>query len=186
MNPVSTETIHVLAIDDLHSIHADYRKILEPTEEPDIAVFDAEAAELFGTPTRLHTLPYRLTSAYDGQQGLQCVIDAVAANRPFAVAFVDMRMPPGWDGLETIKRIWAVDHQMQVVICTAYSDHAWPDTVRDLGNPDNLLVLKKPFDHIEVQQLANALARKWQQARELQHRIAALEAELRACRAGST
>ena len=77
------------------------------------------------------------------------------------MAFVDVRMPPGWDGIETIARIWEVDPELQVVVCTAYSDYSWEEMRAKVGQPDSLLVLKKPFDNIEVQQLAHALTKKW-------------------------
>src|SRR5262249_49740759 len=81
--------------------------------------------------------------------------------QPYAMAFVDVRMPPGWDGIETIGRIWEVDPEVQIVVCTAYADYSWEEMRAKVGHPDNLLVLKKPFDNIEVQQLAHAMTRKW-------------------------
>ena len=79
--------------------------------------------------------------------------------RPYSVAFVDMRMPPGWDGIETIARLWQADPDLQIVICTAYSDYSWEEILRQLGNRNSLAVLKKPFDNIEVIQLCETLAR---------------------------
>ena len=72
------------------------------------------------------------------------------------MAFVDMRMPPGWDGVETIAKMWEVDPEIQIVICSAYSDRPWDEIVRKLGHVDQFLILKKPFDTIEVCQLARA------------------------------
>ena len=66
--------------------------------------------------------------------------EAVAAGRPYALAFVDVRMPPGWDGVETITRFRKVDPDLQTVICTAYSDYSWNDIQRRLGHSDSLLV----------------------------------------------
>ncbi|MFB3137261.1 MAG: PAS domain S-box protein, partial [Nitrospirales bacterium] len=74
-------------------------------------------------------------------------------------------MPPGWDGLETIEHLWGVDPAIQIVICTAYSDHDWEQITHRLGQSDQLLILRKPFDAIEAQQLATALTRKWECAR---------------------
>ena len=70
-------------------------------------------------------------------------------------------MPPGWDGVETFQEIWQVDPYIQMVICTAYSDYSWDETIKKLGESENLLILKKPFDVIEVRQLAYSLSRKW-------------------------
>ncbi len=72
-----------------------------------------------------------------------------------------MRMPPGWDGLETIEHLWKADPDVQVVVCSAHSDYDWADFFERLGHSDKLLVLKKPFEPIEVLQCASALTRKW-------------------------
>ena len=100
---------------------------------------------------------------------------AAAQGRPYALAFVDMRMPPGWDGLETIERLWAVDPHVQVVVCSAHSDYDWTDFVERLGLTDKLLVLKKPFEPIEVLQCAHALTRKWHDERVLRRQVESLE-----------
>src|SRR5581483_11469472 len=104
---------------------------------------------------------FDLESAYQGQEGLERVKRAVAAARPYAMAFVDVRMPPGWDGVETTGKLWEVYPDLQVVICTAYSDYAWEDLIAKVGRSDRLVILKKPFDNVEVLQLANALTEKW-------------------------
>ena len=90
------------------------------------------------------------------------VEQAVAAGTPYALAFVDMRMPPGWDGLQTIEQIWKADPEIQVVICTAFSDHPWHEIAARLGKTDRLLILRKPYDPVEVEQLAVSLACKWE------------------------
>ena len=82
-------------------------------------------------------------------------------NRPYALAFVDMRMPEGWDGAQTIEHLWQADPRLQVVVCTAYSDYSWDELLDRLQAHDRLLILKKPFDNIEVQQMANTLLTKW-------------------------
>ena len=84
-------------------------------------------------------------------------------------------MPPGWDGIETIKHIWELDRDMQIVICTAYSDYSWEETIDELGVNDNLLILKKPFDNVSVRQLACALTKKWQLMQESREHTESLE-----------
>ena len=111
---------------------------------------------------------FEIDSALQGQDGLAYVERAQAASRPYALAFVDVRMPPGWDGIETIGHLWEADPDLQIVICTAHSDYNWQDISKRLGVSDNLVILKKPFDIIEVSQLAHAMTAKWtsmQQAR---------------------
>jgi YesN/AraC family two-component response regulator len=86
-----------------------------------------------------------------------------------------MRMPPGWDGLKTIEHIWKVDPNVQIVICTAYSDYSWGEITERLGKSENLLILKKPFDSAEVAQLASALTEKWILARQASLKTEQLE-----------
>ena len=149
----------ILIVDDNTSIHADFRNILCPDNSDDVAANALEAA-LFDEK-KPEELSFELDSAHQGQEALEMVRQALAENRPYALAFVDVRMPPGWDGVETIARIWEVAPELQVVVCTAYADYSWEDMRAKVGQPDSLLVLKKPFDNIEVQQLAHALTKKW-------------------------
>jgi two-component system cell cycle sensor histidine kinase/response regulator CckA len=104
---------------------------------------------------------------------------ALAEQRPYALAIVDMRIPPGWDGIETIRQLWAEDPTLQAVICTAYSDYSWNQTVQALGDTDNLVILKKPFDNIEVLHLAHALTQKWAATRAARARMADLDEAVR-------
>ena len=84
-------------------------------------------------------------------------------------------MPPGWDGVETVTRLWQVDPDMEIVICTAFSDHAWEDVVTTLAQQDKFLILRKPFDAIEVHQLASSLTRKWNLAQQARLKMNDLE-----------
>ena len=96
---------------------------------------------------------------------------AVEAGRPYALAFVDVRMPPGWDGIETISRLWKPHPDLQIVICTAYSDYSWTEMIRQIGKTDSLVILKKPFDNIEVLQSAHALTEKWLLSHQVKNRL---------------
>jgi two-component system, cell cycle sensor histidine kinase and response regulator CckA len=151
----------ILLVDDNTSIHADFRKILCPDNSRTASINELEAALFDEQPVATTDVSFELDSAYQGQEALEMVKQAVAQNRPYAMAFVDVRMPPGWDGIETIARIWEVYPDLQIVVCTAYSDYSWESMRAKVGQPDSLLVLKKPFDNIEVQQLAHALTKKW-------------------------
>jgi len=104
---------------------------------------------------------------------------ALGSRRPYALAFVDVRMPPGWDGIETSARIWQVDPDLQIVICTAFADYSWDDMVDKLGATDRLVILKKPFEAIEVLQLASALTEKWRLQQEAKHELEHLETLVR-------
>jgi len=162
----------ILIVDDNASIHNDFREILCP-DNSDQAATNAMEAVLFDQ-TKPAELGFELDSAFQGQEALEMVNEALADNRPYALAFVDVRMPPGWDGVETIARIWQVDPELQVVVCTAYADYSWEEMRAKVGQPDSLLVLKKPFDNIEVQQLAHALTKKWLLSAQTRLQIAEL------------
>ncbi len=167
----------ILLVDDMPAIHADFRKILG--QRPAASRMDEAEAALFGQAARAPRESYLLDSASQGQAGVELARAAVQAGQPYAMAFVDMRMPPGWDGVETIEQLWRVDPQLQVVICTAYSDHAWEDVLARLDVQDRLLVIKKPFDMIEVAQLARTLTSKWTLARRAATETGRLEAAVR-------
>jgi diguanylate cyclase (GGDEF)-like protein len=163
----------VLVIDDNPSIQADYRKILSSDANPQMSA--AEAA-LFGASQPEIARPvFDVDSALQGREGVERAGAALAEGRPYSVAFVDMRMPPGWDGLETIENLWKVDPDVQVVICSAYADYDWLELVARLGHSDKLIVVKKPFEPIEILQCASALSRKWQNARALKAHVESLE-----------
>ena len=164
----------ILLVDDNTSIHADFRKILCPSNTGTAALAEMEAALFGDAQPATDGTSFTLDSAYQGQEALEMVKQSLAENRPYAMAFVDVRMPPGWDGVETIARIWEVNPELQIVVCTAYSDYSWEEMRNKVGQPDSLLVLKKPFDNIEVQQIAHALTRKWL----LNHQSALQMAEL--------
>ncbi len=134
---------------------------------------------MFGEPALSPVQPrFEVDFACQGAEGAALGGSARSQNRPYALAFIDMRMPPGWDGVETTARIWELDPAVQVVICTAYSDHSWEDILGKLGHSDRLVILKKPFDNIEVLQLASALTQKWRLAEVANRRLQELEALL--------
>ncbi len=168
----------ILVIDDNVAIHTDFRKILCPVIEP-TKVDELEAA-LFDTETkRPQQTIFELDTATQGEEGLQKVQRALAENRPYALAFVDGRMPPGWDGVETIVHLWKAHPELQVVICTAYSDYTWEEIVARVGQSDSLVILKKPFDSVEVLQLAHAMTRKWELNTQAQAKTETLEQMVR-------
>jgi PAS domain S-box-containing protein len=165
----------ILIIDDNPSIHDDIRRILAPRSKPNAAMADAKAF-LFGeAPEKFVPTEFVIESAYQGEEGLRKVTQAAESGQPYALAFVDVRMPPGWDGLETITQIWKGHADLQVVICTAYSDYSWQEMIEHLGMSDSLVILKKPFDKVEVLQLAHALTKKWALNHQLNGRLQNLD-----------
>jgi diguanylate cyclase (GGDEF)-like protein len=161
-------SLRILLIDDNTEIHKDFIKILMDSDQESASDnADILGAQIFGeeyhsknTPS-LNIPKFQIDSALQGIDGIKMVAKAKSINEKYALAFIDIRMPPGIDGIETIKNIWEIDRDIQVVICTAYSDYTWHDTVNYLGITDNLLILKKPFDYMAVRQLTCALTKKW-------------------------
>ena len=181
MNTKPATTHRILVIDDNPAIHEDFRKILCP-ESATAGQLGSAAAALFGRPAPRAGGPrFEIDSASRGQEGLAKVRAAAQEGRPYAMAYVDVRMPNGWDGIETISRIWEEFADLQVIICTAFSDHSWEEIQERLGHSDRFLVLKKPFDNIEVRQLTFALAERLILERERQN----FEKELARARDGA-
>ncbi|MGD8787350.1 MAG: response regulator, partial [Phycisphaerales bacterium] len=168
----------ILVVDDREGIHDDFRAILVGNGADTSALNEAEAAILGNASDSSQKINFEVDSAFQGQEALEKVKQALQENRPYAMAFVDVRMPPGWDGVETIERIWQVYPELQVVICTAYSDYEWSDIIKKLGQTERLLILKKPFDNVEVQQLANALTEKWNLAKKASVKMEGLEQKI--------
>jgi diguanylate cyclase (GGDEF)-like protein len=166
-------THRVLVIDDNADIHQDYQKILAGR---DAGQMSAAEAALFGERQPTLSRPtFDVDSAMQGRDGVELARAALAEGRPYSVAFVDMRMPPGWDGLETVEQLWKIDPDVQVVICSAYTDYDWLELLARLGHSDKLIVVKKPFEPIEILQCASALSQKWQNARALKRHVESLE-----------
>ncbi|VEH35097.1 response regulator [Legionella sainthelensi] len=160
--------LHIMIIDDNSSIHMDFIKVL--TSSTTRAQLDYFEQKLFdkslsneseSSDTDSFLPNFIFTTASQGHEAIQKIKQDLKKGIHYALAFVDIRMPPGWDGITTIKKMWQVDPDIQVVICTAYSDFSWGETVKELGMGDNYLILKKPFDIVVVRQLACALTRKW-------------------------
>ncbi|MEQ1858658.1 MAG: response regulator [Chthoniobacteraceae bacterium] len=174
--PAAALNRRILIIDDTPAIHEDFRKILAGQPPANTGLDDLMASVLGTVKTVQASRPeFDLESAFQGEQGLEMVKQAAADQRQYAMAFVDVRMPPGWDGVETIQQLWRQDPDLQVVICTAFSDYSWDEMVSKLGHSDQLLILKKPFDQVEVLQLACSMTKKWSLARQAATKVGELD-----------
>ncbi len=150
----------ILVIDDSEAIHKDFRRILcpEPLSGRD-ELEDLEQA-LFGEPAANDPDgkgDFELDSAFQGQEGFSKVQQAVQSGQPYSLAFLDYRMPPGWNGFETLRRLRQVAPSLPVVLCSAYSDYSWEELVREMGGDTRLKELRKPFNLDELQQLTLSL-----------------------------
>ena len=176
MNPSNIQPHQrILVIDDNRAIHEDFCKILG-ANQPGHDVLEEREALLFGDPAPASRRQvFQIDSAFQGEDGLRLLQRAVDSGEPYALAFVDVRMGPGLDGIQTTSKLWEIYPDLQVVICTAHSDYSWDDMVEKLGHSDRLVILKKPFDNVEVQQLANALTQKWRLLQQAKVRMDVLE-----------
>ncbi|SFW68530.1 MULTISPECIES: EAL domain-containing protein [Pseudomonas] len=174
MNPMSVPANRrILVVDDTPAIHQDFRKILSPSAGSDDSLDDTESL-LFGTP-QVSRLQFQIDSAYQGEEALELVKRAQAEGQPYALVFADMRMPPGWDGLQTIEELWKADPRLQIALCTAFSDYSWETMSERIEFDDQLLILKKPFDTLEIRQMASAMTWKWQLAQDAARKMRSLE-----------
>ena len=159
--PPKTGSHRILIIDDNRAIHSDFGKILRVQDEENPALAALEDS-LFGeAPAVPQASHFDLASAFQGREGFELVKRAENEGCPFSVAFVDVRMPPGWDGVETIRHIWEVTKDLQTVICTAFSDYSWEQIIAALGKRENLYLIRKPFDPTAVRQMVFQLSERW-------------------------
>ena len=166
----------ILVIDDNEAIHDDFKKILTGSAKTKAKATSNSFAAFFGEQeTTSDELTFDVDTASQGQEGLEKVRQATQDGLPYAMAFVDIRMPPGWDGIETVGHLWEVDPDLLIVICTAYNDYNWSEMSQRLGCMDRWLILKKPFDNVEVRQLASSLTEKWDLARKVELKLDKLQ-----------
>lgn len=166
--------MRILIVDDEPAMRDSYRRCFAPAvASPDL---DAMAAELFGEdPALPPSGGYDIVYCAQGAEAVAAVEAAVAAADPFAVAFIDIRMPPGIDGKETAARIRALDADINLVVVTGYSDFAPIEIARSAGPVDKLFYIAKPFEAAEVVQTAQALTHRWQADRALAAAMVKLE-----------
>jgi PAS domain S-box-containing protein len=175
-NALSKDNHRVLIVDDDYEIQNSYRAVLAPQDGGSTpsnvqlakVLGNVQSSESFSTPR------FELSIASQGPEGVAMVESAFEKNEPMAVAFIDIRMPPGFDGMETAARIRKIDPDIEIVIVTAYSDRSREEIVRVVGGPEKLLFLRKPFDPEELTQMALALTAKW----NLSHQAAEQQNEL--------
>ena len=176
----------ILIADDNKDIHEDIRYILDSSSEEidDYQETRLLKEELFGESSIIGKneptvdVKYRIDDAFQGEEAVRMVQSAVASGDPYSLIFMDVRMPPGIDGIEAIEQIWEIDPDVEVVICTAYSDYSWDKIVLKLGQNDNLLFIRKPFDNVALKQIALAMTTKWNLKGQVKEYIGNLEKQV--------
>ncbi|GEM_PF-4014991 len=153
--------IRVLVVDDMESIHISFESILSSSQN--LNSLDLLVESIVEESTRRVTplsLNCNITSAYQGYEAVDMLREDLKQGRRFDLAFVDMRMSPGINGLDTIKLLWQLDPDLEIVLCTAYSDYSIQEIHQKLGSVDNVIFLKKPFDTIEIEHIVLSLSKK--------------------------
>ena len=176
--------MRILIVDDEPAMHDSYRRCLAPQPDHATADLDALAAELFADEAAGTGADDDRPAAFDcahfhqGLEAVAAVEQAMAAGDPFAVAFIDVRMPPGIDGKETAARIRAIDPDINLVIVTGYSDFSPVEISKAAGPADKIFYIAKPFEVAEIAQTATALTHRWEADRALRAARAQLAAQV--------
>ncbi len=178
----------ILIVDDNKDIHEDIKYILNaPFSKFDYMETNLLRNELFGDEdiqtqdefySLVQSIQYTIDDAYQGEEAVKMVEAAKLEKYPYSLIFMDVRMPPGIDGIQAIKYIWDIEPNTEVVICTAYSDYSWDQILSKLGQNDHLLFLRKPFDNVSIKQIALTLTTKWNLQRQNKLYIENLESEV--------
>jgi len=161
----------ILLVDDNEAIHEDITSILSSHRDNTNPELQSIEEKLFGSNDQslndlTENIDYKIDHAYQGQEALQMVDQAEADGKPYSLIFMDVRMPPGMDGIQTTKKVREKHPYVEIVICTAYSDYSWSQITHNLGFSDKLLFMKKPFDATALKQTALTLTTKWQLQQE--------------------
>lgn len=158
------DPLRVIIIDDTEDIHNNIKILFNPINTH--SELESLSQEIFSNKSESNKISSNhfavdIDSAFQGKEGFQKIKLAYENDNPYAVAVVDMRMPPGWDGLETIEHIRSIDKEIEIIISSAYSDYSWQDIADRLGATSQYLFLSKPFEVAEMKQMIISLGRKW-------------------------
>jgi CheY-like chemotaxis protein len=158
VNPTG-EKRRILIIDDSEAIHVDFRRVLTPEKSKGQGLLDSLEQEIFGTPPSKPPEPeFDVVSARQGQEALALLKQAQTEGRPYTLVFLDYQMPPGWNGVETLRHIRRVDPILPVVFFSAYSNYSWEEITAEFGISPMLVEMRKPFSSMELRRLAFALS----------------------------
>lgn len=172
----------ILIVDDNEAIHKDIKANLFSSckkHDPETLALEKELFSADPSASELSTsITFAIDDAYQGEEAVEMVKSAQAGNKPYSLVFMDVRMPPGMDGIQATRAIWTSEPAPEIVICTAYSDYSWDEIIMELGMTDRLLFLRKPFDPTGIKQLALSLTTKWKLRQETLFYINNLETEV--------
>ena len=159
------ENRRVLIVDDQKEIHDDFVEMLKPGF---MGASTNELAAAFVLEEDRTFLPeFEILGAASGEEACDIIKAKKKSNRPIAIAYIDIRMPPGIDGIETIRRVRKIDRDVEIVIMTAYTDKSLPEIIHNMELLHKVLYIRKPFAREEIQQITLSLVGKWNVEQEL-------------------
>jgi DNA-binding NtrC family response regulator len=163
MDLIMQQNRKILLVDDEARIVDELFKVLTPQELGNDELVELED-HLFGTSesNKKQTVSYDVCRCQQGDEAICEVQKALEKEQPFAVAFIDVQMPPGPDGVTTAEQIRKLDPNIQIVIITGHSDFDVCEITERIPPEDKLLFLQKPVHSQEITQFALALTAKWQ------------------------
>lgn len=168
--------VRVLVVDDEQPIRDAFRDVLLDADvSEDLAAFQNLRSKLFSSVdahstsrrARIRTTSFDPVFCDGAASAVEAVRQSLADECPFAVVFLDMRMPPGQDGAWAAARIRELDPEIEIVICTAYSDVDPVDIGGMVPPEEKISYLQKPFHPHEVRQMSIALGSKWRAERRI-------------------
>ncbi len=174
----------ILVVDDQEPILEGFAKLLDTdankSSDASISLDQLEAAlgGVIPAAASVELPTYDMHYARQGREGIRMCEQAIARGKPLSVAFVDVHMPPGIDGVETALALWKLQPDLEIVLCTAHAIYSWQEILAKIPRRDQLMILRKPFDAIEVRQLAACLTEKTRRGREIVARMQELEARV--------
>ena len=154
--PAAVASPRVLIVDDERDIHEDFEDMLSPRAP---TASEGLASVFVVEERKERRFDFNLLHAMSGDEAVAMVAAERRQHRPISIAYVDVRMPPGIDGIETAHRIRKIDRDVEIVIMSAYADKPLSDIVRDMELRHKVRYVRKPFAREEVQQIAVALTR---------------------------
>lgn len=159
---MQNEGYRILIVDDNEDIHDLIRSILETVAAPHKSSH-VELDQVIGPSpdakpdSRKKILHFSVDSALQGIDAVNLVSRAATEGRPYDLVFMDVRMPPGIDGIKALAMIWQKHQDIAAIICTAYADHTWNDIQKIFSHPSNLRYLPKPFRMEDLEKFIHEL-----------------------------
>ncbi|MDH3373458.1 MAG: response regulator [Gammaproteobacteria bacterium] len=155
------EHIRVLIADDDENILEAYLEAFsEPESTREMQVLDALEAELFDPDAEIEKEPhFDVVACSQGNDAISLAKQAADGGEPFDVVILDVRMPPGIDGVEAGSKIRELDPDVPIVFVTGFSDVPLEELRRRVPPPMKLHYFNKPLSFTQLAQDVASMVR---------------------------